>query len=138
LVRVRDPLGPYITPLPILTTPHVSSAAEAFSRYQTELGTHLVLLAAERHRRKSGAWPSGVAGIDRGILPSAPVDEFSGGPFRIDYREGELVVYSIGPNGMDEGGAYNPRMWTHGGPDDAGARAWDVSLRRATPVPEEQ
>ncbi len=135
---VRDPLGPYVTTLPLLTTPHISSAAVAFSRYQTELGTHLLLLAAERHRRKTGAWPSDVAGIDRGILPSAPVDEFSGGPFRMDYREGELVVYSIGPNGIDEGGAYNPRMWSYGGPDDAGARAWDVSLRRATPVPEEQ
>ena len=50
--------------------PHMPSAAEAFSRYQTELGTHLVLIAAERHRRKTGAWPSSVEVIDRGILPA--------------------------------------------------------------------
>ena len=63
------PLGRYMTTVTNLMTPHVSAGASAFSRYQTELGAHAILVAAERHRRKTGDWPTTIASIDHGILP---------------------------------------------------------------------
>ena len=133
----RDPMGRYMTALPMITAPHVPTAADAFSRYQTELGAHAILLAAERHRLKTGKWPTSVEGIDRGILAHAPVDEFSGEPFCVEHEDNRVLIYSIGPNALDEHGAYNRRMWSYGGPDDGGASAWDVSLRRLSLAEEE-
>jgi hypothetical protein len=111
----------------------VVPAATAHARYHAELGSTAILLAAERHRRKAGAWPASVAAIDRAILPDPPVDPYSGRDFRLEHRDGQLLVYSIGPDGKDGHGAYNPRGWMRGGPDDVGTGAWDVPLRRRPP-----
>ena len=125
-----DPLGRFTGSLAHAVTPALTAASTAFSRYETELGASAILLAAERHRRKVGSWPEAVATIDRAILASAPADPFSGRSYRIEQRDGRLFVYSIGPNGQNEHGEYNPRTWMREGPDDVGASAWDVSLRK--------
>jgi hypothetical protein len=126
----QSPLDRYIALIPVLFTPAISTASVAFSRYQTDLRAHAILLAAERQRRKTGAWPASIATLDRTILPNPPVDPFSGGSFQVEHRDGSLFIYSIGPNGKDEHGAYDPKRWMRGGPDDAGVQAWDVSQRR--------
>jgi hypothetical protein len=126
---MRDPLGRFTSSIAYAVTPAVIAASTAFSRYETELGAHAILLAGERHRRKFGNWPDSVAAIDRAILASAPVDPFSGRPYRLVQRDGRLLIYSIGPNGQNELGEYNPRAWMKEGPDDVGASAWDVSAR---------
>ncbi len=122
--------GKYIEMLPVLFSPAVESAGKSFSRYQAGLSATAILIAAERHRRKTGTWPASIAAIDRAILPSAPVDPFSGQPFLMKHRDGAIVIHSIGPNGKDEQGDYDPNHWSNGGPDDVGTAAWDVSLRR--------
>jgi hypothetical protein len=135
--RVKDsPLGRYTGMLPLLLAPAVAAASPAFSRYRTDLAANAILVAAERHRRKTGRWPATVAAIDRSILTDAPVDPFTGESFRMEHRDGEIVIYSIGPNRQDEHGAYEPKRWMRGGPDDAGGRAWDIS-RRGRPAPRE-
>ncbi len=125
----KKPFAVYTELLPMLLSPAVATASSGLFRYQTDLAGNAVLVAAERHRRKTGKWPTAVAAIDPTILPSAPVDPFSGESFRMEHRDGQLFVYSIGPNGQDEHGAYEPKRWMEGGPDDAGGRGWDVSLR---------
>ena len=134
----RNPIDRYMGLLPLLLTPAVASASQAFWRYQTDLAANAILLAAERHRKKTGKWPESVAAIERGILPVAPVDPFSGGSFQMEHRDGQFLVFSIGPNGENEHGDYDPKLWMRGGPDDAGAGAWDVSLRREPPAVEEE
>ena len=126
----------YAKALPFLLMAALPSSSGAHYRYHCELGATAVLLAAERHRRKAGDWPASIAAIDRSILPSAPVDPFSGRSLRMERRAGQLFIYSIGPNREDEHGAYDPKKWMKDGPDDAGASAWDVPLRRrpARPV----
>jgi hypothetical protein len=125
--------GKYVAMLPLFFSPAIVAGGTAFLRYQSELGATVVLIAAERHRRKTGKWPSAIAEIDRSILSDAPVDPYSGQPFRMEHRDGQLFVYSIGPNGQDEHGDYNPKLWPKLGHDDVGAHAWDVSLRGQTP-----
>ena len=66
------------------------------------LGATAILLAAERHRRKAGKWPESIAAIDKSILPNPPADPFSGESFRMEHRNGELLIYSVGPNRKDD------------------------------------
>jgi hypothetical protein len=126
---VRDPVGKFTGSIAFAVTPALTAASAGFSRSETELGANAIMLAAERHRRKFGNWPDAVATIDRAILMSSPADPFSGRAYRLEQRGGRLFVYSIGPNGQDEHGEYNPRAWMREGPDDVGASAWDISLR---------
>ncbi len=123
--------------LPLLLVPAVTSAGNAFHRGQAELGATAILIAAERQRRRTGKWPASIEAIDRSILREPPVDPFSGKPFHLEYRGGEFVIYSIGPNGKDEHGAFDRKRNLQGAPDDLGARAWDVSLRRQSPEEEQ-
>ena len=94
-----------------------------------------ILLAAERHRLKTGEWPGSIAAIDPGLLPVAPVDPFTGQAFRMERRDGQILIYSVGPNLKDEHGAYDPTRWMKDGPDDFGTGAWDVALRHQPPGP---
>ncbi len=124
--------------LPLLLTPAMSAASNAFGRSQGELAATAILIAAERHRRKTGKWPATVKAIDPSILPDPPADPFTGKSFHIEYHDGQLVIYSLGPNGKDERGEYDPKLWNKGESDDVGARAWDVKLRgRPSTTPSE-
>ena len=107
----RSRFGIYTATLPLLMMPAMSSASHAHSRYQSELGATVIVLAAERHRRKTGGWPASIEAIDRAILPDPPSDPFSGQAFRMEHRDGQLLIYSIGPNRRDEHGAYDPKQW---------------------------
>jgi hypothetical protein len=134
--RVKESrLGIYTATLPLLLSPALAWGGSAASRNQGELGTLAILIAAERHRRKTGRWPESIEAIDRGILAKAPVDPYSGQPFRFQHRDGQLVIYSIGPDGKDEHGEFAPKQWLKGGPDDVGARGWDLNLRRRPAAP---
>ena len=115
--------------LPLLLAPALSSARAAFNRYQAELGATAILIAAERHRQKTGDWPASIAAIDHNILPNAPLDPFTGKAFLMLRHDGQVVIYSVGPNLDDEQGATNKNRSVRSGPDDVSARAWDVKLR---------
>jgi hypothetical protein len=116
--------------LPLLLTPSLDVMDSAHSRYQAELGAMATLIAAERHRRRTGDWPASIDAIDSACLSHAPVDPFSGKSYRVRRRDGQFVVHSIGANLRDELGEYVPKQWSKGVTDDVGASAWDVRLRR--------
>jgi hypothetical protein len=67
-------------------------------------------------------------------LPQAPPDPFNGKPFQLAHRDGQFLIYSVGPNGKDEQGNYDSTQWLKGGPDDIGTRAWDFDRRRQPPA----
>jgi hypothetical protein len=121
----------WLTLLPLKLFPGVQAAAYLAARYRADLGATAILLAAERHRRKTGDWPESILSIDKSVLPTPPADPFSGQPFRMERPRGEIVIYSIGGNRIAEHGAHENK---DDGADDVAARAWDVSLR-AQPAP---
>jgi hypothetical protein len=129
----KSRFGLHVATLPLMMMPPLTRANLILSRYQSELGSGAILLAAERHRGRMGDWPASIAAIDRAILPSPPVDPFSGQSFRVEHRDGQFLVYSIGPDLEDQHGEYDPRMWMDGGRDDIGTGAWDPPLRRQPP-----
>jgi hypothetical protein len=130
---VRTRFGRITAMLPLMVVPGMSSASAACQRYQADLSATAILIAAERHRRKTGQWPGSIAAIDRSILPNAPLDPFTGAPFKFEYHDGQLLIYSVGPNLEDNHGADEKKRGFQRGPDDVSARAWDVPLRAQKP-----
>ena len=123
-------LGFLTTTLPLLLMPAVQAAFSAELRIRAELGALTVLLAAERHRQATGAWPSSIAGIDPEILPDPPLDPYTGEPYRLEHADGRLRVYSLGPNRRDEHGSYDAKKWGKiPTDDDVGTFAYDPDLR---------
>ena len=124
--------APFTGTVPILVSPMFFAAAQAHLRHQSEFGAFVVLLASERHRQKTGHWPESDSEIDPALLPDPPLDPFSGQPFRIEHRDGQFLVYSVGPNGQDEHGSYELRKYHQTKRnDDFGVRAWDPFLTEA-------
>ena len=128
-------MNQFTSTLPILLTPAANSAAHAYLRSQADLGSMAILIAAERQRHSSGQWPASIKEIDPGILKEAPLDPFNGQPFHFEHRDGQLFVYSVGPNRSDDHGKYDSKQWLRSGLDDVGSRAWDVNLRRQPFIP---
>jgi hypothetical protein len=131
----QDRFMRWIVAYPIVISPSLETALMEEGRYHAELGATAILLAAERHRLKTGDWPESIAAIDPALLPQAPVDPWTGLPFRYERRDGRLLVYSVGPNLKDEHGELVPSRWSSGGPDDCGTAAWDVPLRGRLSAP---
>ena len=68
--RVKESqFGKYLEMLPLLFSPAVTGFGDGFSHYQGRLGATAILIAAERHRQKTGDWPASIETIDPGILP---------------------------------------------------------------------
>ncbi len=136
LYRLKEsPFSNYTSLMPVTIMPALGQAHWAAARYESKLGAMAILLAAERHRLKTGDWPTSIASIDPAFLPSAPLDPFSGAPFHMERRDGQFLVYSVGPDLIDAHGEWEKTRWLNGGPDDQAAVAWDVALRRQPPKP---
>lgn len=130
IARVRARwFAPIVASMPLALMPGALTAEVGITRSQAELGATAILLAAERQRRRTGEWPASIEAMDPEILPTPPVDPFSGQPYRIERRDGEFSVYSVGPNLKDDHGEFDKETWRLGGPDDVGTRGWDVALR---------
>ncbi|MFO0961100.1 MAG: hypothetical protein U0800_27275, partial [Isosphaeraceae bacterium] len=123
------------SPASLATTliPEIEMAETASTRCRTEQATMFYLVAAERHRRRTGDWPELIGDIGRDLLPEAPLDPFSGEDYVITREDGRFLVHSVGTNGEDDGGEYDPRTWRQYGPDDINAIAWDAALRGLPP-----
>ena len=119
----------YTATFPLLLMPAVSSGGSAHSRYQAELGATAILLAAERHRRKTGAWPQSIAAIDRASCRARRSTRSRAGLSDGAPRRPPLHLLDR-PEPQGRARRVRPKKWTTGGPDDVGAIGWDVDRRR--------
>jgi hypothetical protein len=55
-------------------------------------------------RIETGSFPGGNNALIPRFFPKVPRDPFSTGAVRVSFKEGSAVIYSIGPDGKDEGG----------------------------------
>jgi hypothetical protein len=85
-------------------------------------------VAAERYRRRHGAWPAALA-------PESWPDPFDGRPLRYRRLADGIVIYSVGPDGADDGGRLSDDSSPPAG-TDVGVRLWDVPHRRRPAEPE--
>ena len=61
-------------------------------------------IAVERFRRHHGEYPKRLYQLVPDFLPEVPEDPFTGEPLRYLIEENGYVVYSVGPDGVDDGG----------------------------------
>jgi hypothetical protein len=74
---------------------------------QTDLRGVLILAALRRHKDKTGQWPQTLEDI-RSLAPEeAFVDPTNGGNFVYRLTPDGFILYSRGPNNIDEAGQYN-------------------------------
>jgi hypothetical protein len=118
-----------------LLIPAVSKVADACLRTQAQLRCAIAAVAAERYRRDKGKWPESLEGLRAaGYLRQVPIDLYDGKPLRLRRLDDGLVIYSVGPDGQDNGGKINRNNPIEKG-TDLGFRLWDVQKRRQPPAP---
>ena len=82
-----------------------------------------VLLAATRERLASGTLPESIDALVPARLPSVPRDPFTtDAPLHLKATPEELLVWSVGPDGEDDGGPHKDGEEHEAGHDDIGLR----------------
>jgi hypothetical protein len=89
----------------------------------------IVALAAERFRLAIGRWPKDPAELVPAFLKQAPLDPYDGKPLRLRAVPDGLLVYSIGPDRKDNGGAIN-RSTPNASGQNIVFQLWNVDARR--------
>jgi hypothetical protein len=119
----------------LLSLPAIEKIVDASLRCRGELMAVAAGVACERYRQRIGRWPDSLEAIPTDILPAIPTDPFTGKPVIVRRLADGIVVYSIGPDGQDDGGRFEELEGAPGGPlsRDFGIRLWDGEQRRRPP-----
>jgi hypothetical protein len=94
----------------------------------------VVMIAAERYCLAKGRWPEAVEELAPQFLAQPTPDAYLGKPVRLRRFADGLVIYSVGPDGVDDGGDIDRQQSGERG-RDAGFRLWDVDKRRQPALP---
>lgn len=81
-----------------------------------------IALAIERFRRKHGRPPKNLEELVPNFLPMVPLDPFADQPLRFKSSGDGLLIYSVGSDGIDNGGT-----------EDSGKAEPDIVIRVGTP-----
>lgn len=116
-----------------IAAPVVIKAGYSDVRCCAELRIHAMLLAAERFRLKNGKLPESVGALVPAFLARPYDDPYDGAPLRVVREADRLLIYSVGPDRIDDGG----NLAKHQLPDgtDLGCSLWDVPKRRQPAPP---
>jgi hypothetical protein len=85
--------------------PAVSRCAETAARADAQHDVLRLAVAVCRFRASHNRFPSNPSELVPDFIAAVPQDPFDGKPLRMKKAEGKLVVYSIGPDAIDNGGA---------------------------------
>jgi len=112
-----------------LLTPAHTKLITADRRSQAHLRCAIVALAIEHYRAEHGHWPTTLEDLTRNYLTEIPLDPFDRKPLRFRQRVDHVVIYSVGPDGVDDdGNVSNDDRATPG--TDIGFRLWNPDKRR--------
>ena len=95
------------------------------------LRTTAAALAAERFRIDNGRWPDSLDQLVPKYISAVPRDPFVDAPLKFKKIPEGLFIYSVGYDGKDDGGKFDPKKPAPFGPD-TGFRLLDVGRRRQT------
>jgi hypothetical protein len=111
---------------------------KAVIRRHTLLDCARTALAAERFRLQHGRWPQQLQQLVPEYFDRVPVDPYCKQPLRTAPTHESLTVYSVGPNGQDDGGELERSPPSSGPPRDLGFRIWKPAHRHMLPLPPEE
>lgn len=118
-----------------LLCPALGTIAAADRRSRVDLRCAVVAVAAERYRQTKKKWPASLEALkEAGHLAQIPMDLYDGQPLRMRRTDEGLLIYSVGPDGEDNGGHVDrDKVLTKG--TDRVFHLWDVSKRRQEAAP---
>ncbi|HOJ72528.1 MAG TPA: hypothetical protein PLL65_01260 [Phycisphaerae bacterium] len=88
-----------------LSIPPLLQAFEFDKRRLNDARCARVACGAERYRIATGQWPACLDDLVPAYLDAAPKDSFAPDvPRRVKRTHDRLIIYSVGPNGSDDGG----------------------------------
>jgi hypothetical protein len=114
--------------LAVLLTPDVHKLGEAHHGFRALQQSTRTALSVERYRLAHGRWPAQLDDLVPVFLPQVPRDPFGQGQLLYRRLKDGVVIYSVGANGTDEGGAVERESGED--PRDIGFRLWDADRRR--------
>lgn len=97
IARWRYPIARYMAPDVLLDL-------DVCYRAQARQSIARTAIAIERYRRSHGQTPKTLDELVPEFLDQLPVDPFDGAPLRYHSDAAGYKVYSIGPDGIDQGG----------------------------------
>ena len=86
-----------------LIAPALSSCAETATRADARHRLARLGLAISRYRAEHEDWPSELGALTPEYIIALPLDPFDGQPLRLKQTDSGPIVYSIGPDGQDDG-----------------------------------
>ena len=126
--RARDMFPPPV--LTLASMPTFSRVLEEEVSARERLSVAAAALGAERYRLGNGRWPDSLEQLVPEFLDAVPEDYFGAGKVRCVRTDTGVLIYSIGRNGIDDGGV--PRSEAgRSGADDLPFRLLDPELRGA-------
>ncbi len=87
-----------------------------------------IAIAAERYRLVEGRLPEGLEQLVPLYLSEIPIDPFDALPMKFSQNESGIIIYSVGENGVDDGGLVS-RDKDHKRALDCGFRLFDFDKR---------
>ncbi len=87
-----------------LLFPAIAQVSEAHDRWRTNQQLLDVYLAARQYHCDHGVWPASLADLAAAPWAAQTTDLYSGQPFRYQIADDVVRFYSVGPNGIDDGG----------------------------------
>jgi hypothetical protein len=105
LARMMDSTADIVRYFPVtIMTPALSKVHIMEEQLVQERDGLLVAIALELHHRRHGQWPASLHELTPSLLPSVPLDRYSGQAIGYRVINGRPVVYSIGVDRDDDGG----------------------------------
>jgi len=96
----EEPMGIIVA----LLLPATRTMAEKTARGEARARLADLGVAVTRYRLKHGRYPAKLEDLLAEAPPLLAVDPFDGQPLRMTAADGGLVLYSVGPDGVDDGG----------------------------------
>jgi hypothetical protein len=107
LILIRDPAGYIIAKI---TLPTLVPIITRYHRRAADMEATAVVIALRQFEQAEHRTPATLDEIVPKYLPKIPLDPFDAKPLRYRVRpDGKWIVYSVGPNQIDEGGK-EPRI----------------------------
>jgi hypothetical protein len=107
--------------------------SDACTRSRAELRCAIAALAVERYRLVHHGWPDSLDQLVPTFLTEVPRDPYDRKPLRYRQLQDGVAIYSVGPDGKDDGGKLDRKKTMAPGTDMV-FRLWNVEHRRQPPT----
>jgi hypothetical protein len=97
--------------------PALGHVARSSARMEAKNRLADLAVGVTKYKLKHAKYPAKLADLVPGFLPAVPIDPLGGKPLRMVAADGGLVLYSVGPDGDDDGGAEWDSTKGYGGSD---------------------